>query len=50
MSKTLIDFYYQIGVYNIDKMVQLVKQGELSERQFYQITRLNYKAFSRKEK
>ena len=50
MSRTLIEFYYQMGVYSLDKMIQLVKEEQLSEKDFFDITRLNYKALIKKEK
>ena len=49
MSKTLIEFYYQLGVYDIDKMIQLVKKKEITEQQFFEITRLNYKVLKKKK-
>ena len=49
MSKTLIEFYYQLGVYSIDKMMQLVDKGEISEKEFFDITRLHYKVLKKKK-
>lgn len=49
MSKTLIEFYYQLGVYDVDKMIQLVKEKEISEQEFFEITRLHYKVLKKKK-
>ena len=49
MSKTLIEFYYQLGVYDIDKMIQLVEKEEITEQQFFEITRLHYKVLKKKK-
>ena len=50
MSKTLIEFYYQMGVYDLNKMIQLVKEEQITEKDFFDITRLNYKALVEKKK
>ena len=50
MSKTLIEFYYQTGIYDLNKMIQLVKEEQITEKDFFNITRLDYKALIRKEK
>ncbi len=49
MSKTLIEFYYQLGVYDVDKMIQLVEKKEITEQQFFEITRLHYKVLKKKK-
>ena len=43
----LIKYYYQTGVYDMKKMVQLVKLNQLTEQQFKNITTYNYKYYKK---
>lgn len=41
-SFSLIKYKWESGVYTLKEMIQLVKQQELSQQQFFDITRYNY--------
>ena len=45
-SLKLIQYKWQRGVYTIQKMVQKVQKKELTEEQFFDITRKSYKSMA----
>lgn len=42
LSYTLIKFYFDNGVYDIDKVVECVKNKLITEEEFHYITGYNY--------
>ncbi len=49
-SFSLIKYKWESGVYTLKEMIQLVKQQELSQQQFFDITRYNYDNIKQSDK
>lgn len=49
-SFSLIKYKWESGVYTLKEMIQLVKQQELSQQQFFDITRYNYNNIKQSDK
>lgn len=46
MSYDLIKYYYEMGVYNIQKMIKQVKLEYITEEEFHMITGYSYKGLT----
>lgn len=46
---TLIKYKWQMGIYEIKDMVQLVKDGIINEQDFFSITRRSYDGVQKKK-
>ena len=46
---TLIKYKWQMGIYEIKDMVQLVKDGIINEQDFFSITRCSYDGVQKKK-
>lgn len=49
-SFSLIKYKWESGVYTLKEMIQLVKQQELSQQQFFDITRYDYNNIKQSDK
>lgn len=42
-KNNLIRYKWESGVYELKKMIELVKEGKITQQQFFDITRCNYR-------
>ena len=48
-EKNLIKYKWDTGVYDLKRMVRLVLNNKISEKQFFNITRYNFKSVKEKQ-
>lgn len=49
-SRTLIEFKWENGVYDLKDLLKLVENKEINEKEFFEITRIDYAAAVQKIK
>ena len=52
MTVNILEYQYKMGTCSLSDLIRLVKEKELTEEDFFEITRLNYQGLikSREEK
>ena len=50
LTLMLIKYYYESGIYNAEKMIDLVEKEKITQKDFFDITRLNYRYMRKKIK
>lgn len=48
-SYNLIKYKFEMGIYSIDKMIELVENNQITEYEFKFITSYNYKGIKNRE-
>ena len=50
MSIEILEYQYRMGALSIKNLVEMVEQQQITEEQFHDITRKNYKGFIKNHK